>query len=132
MNWIEKKYAHEKMLADGAPELWNKLRSAIQDACDSYNQHYAASMPNRRVKCEQENGKRLRIQKQLKQTAIIIGEGKELFCMGVSFDSATPSVLVSLTAHLLLSRTQFLPTSTAHFSERRIGVLRLRKCPKVF
>jgi hypothetical protein len=54
-NWVERR-AHREGLLKGADDVWNQVRAAIQDACDSFNEHYPAQAP---VQYEQENGSRL-------------------------------------------------------------------------
>jgi hypothetical protein len=54
-NWVDRR-AHRDSLLKGAGDVWNQVRAAIRDACDSFNQHYPAQAP---VQCEQENGSRL-------------------------------------------------------------------------
>lgn len=66
MNWVDRKFARESTLAKGAPEIWNDVRAAIQDACESYNERYTAT-EERRVNCQIENGKRVRVTKTLRR-----------------------------------------------------------------
>jgi hypothetical protein len=47
----------ERALNAKAPALWNELRSIIQDACASFNQHYCQN--GREVSCTVEDGRRI-------------------------------------------------------------------------
>jgi len=38
MNWVDKKYAKEHNILIGAPELWQKVQTAIEDAVNSFAQ----------------------------------------------------------------------------------------------
>jgi hypothetical protein len=93
MNWVEKRLAKERSLESGAPGVWNKVRAAIQDACDTYNQSYG-STPERTVKCELENGKRLRIDGRLR-----LNEGQGYrdadVSVVVSFEQSPPRIAVA-------------------------------------
>jgi hypothetical protein len=56
-NWVDRR-AHRESLLKGADSVWNQVRAAIEDACESFNKHYPAQAP---VQCEQENENRLYI-----------------------------------------------------------------------
>src|ERR1700692_4905456 len=56
-NWVERRAHREKILATQSEELWNPFRSAIQDACVSFQRLY----PQPHAICALENGKRIRI-----------------------------------------------------------------------
>jgi hypothetical protein len=57
-NWIERRYAIEYCLAKDKGEVWNSVRSALQDACESFNKHYAS---RGELTIQLENGFRIRI-----------------------------------------------------------------------
>jgi hypothetical protein len=61
INWIESRAAKEIVLQKQAPELWNAVRSALQDACDGFNEHYAFDTNQPEVSCKPENGRRILI-----------------------------------------------------------------------
>ena len=62
-NWVDKRAHREAILSAGAPEVWAAARSAIMDACDSFNRCYGqGKMP---VECAMENGKRIRIKRTI-------------------------------------------------------------------
>ena len=42
-NWVERRFVIEALQAKRAPELWQEVRSALQDACDSFNEHYGSA-----------------------------------------------------------------------------------------
>lgn len=89
MNWIEKKWKIEQSFPKQAPPLWDKLRGHIQDACDSYNAHYASE--DGRVKCEMENGRRVKVQRMLR-CAAGLGYHDELVTALISFAQDRVSV----------------------------------------
>jgi hypothetical protein len=60
-NWVERRAKRERMLAKEAPEAWSQVRSAIQDACNSYDQYYDSD--DARLQCKLENGTRIRVTK---------------------------------------------------------------------
>lgn len=94
MNWVEKKSACERALADGAPDLWNKIRSAIQDSCESYNTLYGSVMENRAT-CELENGKRVRIEKQIRTINSPSSHRDDVMRIVVAFHADPPRVSVA-------------------------------------
>ena len=55
LNWVDRR-AHRENLLKGADGVWNQVCAAIQDACNSFNEHYPAQPP---VQCEQENENRV-------------------------------------------------------------------------
>ena len=55
-NWVECKAAREANLKDGAEEVWQNIRSAAQDCCESFRKHY-----NSNIKDALENGVRIRL-----------------------------------------------------------------------
>jgi len=59
-NWVERRAAVEKSLATNSGTVWNGVRSAVQDACESYRKHYAVTT-ERQLTDTMENGNRLRI-----------------------------------------------------------------------
>jgi hypothetical protein len=58
-NWVERRAAIERTRREQAPALWNAVRGALQDACDSFNALYGAEAG--KVTCELENGQRVRV-----------------------------------------------------------------------
>ena len=58
-NWVDQRSRRDKALADGVPNVWARIRSAIQNACDSYNKHYSKNESRPAVTCELDNGKRV-------------------------------------------------------------------------
>ena len=66
-NWVERKKARQAALISGASTIWNDVRAAIQDACASYNAWQAGSSVSKTVVCALENGKRIRLSKELRE-----------------------------------------------------------------
>ncbi|MGA2148175.1 MAG: hypothetical protein ABSH49_24770 [Bryobacteraceae bacterium] len=70
-NWVRERAERERVCASQAPALWEKVRAALQDASDSYNEEYGnPAYPE--VKYELENGKRILIVR----TSFIGGPGQ--------------------------------------------------------
>jgi hypothetical protein len=86
MNWVEKRARTEAMLDNGAPAIWDQVRSAIQDACASFTQYYEANFPQSSLTCELENGKRVKVSR-------VIDHGR--LQRIVAFDEQEPSIKVS-------------------------------------
>jgi hypothetical protein len=61
MNWVEKKAATERNLSQDGLGIWNEVRSAIQDACESWKEHYAPS-GSQGPTITLENGTRMRVE----------------------------------------------------------------------
>ena len=57
-NWVERRAHREQLLHTHGGEMWQGVRAAVQDACESFNAHYP-SIPNYAVKCKLENGYRI-------------------------------------------------------------------------
>jgi hypothetical protein len=55
-NWVERKSTREANLKDHAEDVWQNVRAAIQDCCESFRKHY-----NGDIKDDLENGMRIRI-----------------------------------------------------------------------
>jgi hypothetical protein len=58
LNWVERHARRENVLRTQAGELWNDIRRAIQDACDSFNRLYPEGN-HQLVKYVLENGHRI-------------------------------------------------------------------------
>src|ERR1039457_3148605 len=52
MNWVDKKFARENIVLSGAPDLWQKVLTAIEDACSSFKKNVSVRAIERRT----ENG----------------------------------------------------------------------------
>jgi hypothetical protein len=57
-NWVERRAKREGVLDGKAEELWDQIRAALQDACDSYNEHYGYDPNKPKVSCRLENSRR--------------------------------------------------------------------------
>jgi len=42
MNWVEKRWTCERNLVTGAPEVWQSVSTALDNACQSLQEHYAS------------------------------------------------------------------------------------------
>jgi hypothetical protein len=61
MNWVDRRALRERNLDDGAPKVWDQVRGAIQDSCDSFNEHYKHPNQESAVDCKLENGRRVKV-----------------------------------------------------------------------
>jgi len=93
-NWVEQRAHRERILRSEGPKVWGELRSALEDACNSYNEHYC---PNKHeVECKLENGNRSIITK----TTYADGHTRyrdERIEVIASFHQATAAVTVTRT-----------------------------------
>ena len=94
MNWVERRLVRENALNTGGPEIWNKLRSSMQDACETYNNH-CSHAPNRQVKYELENCKRFRVKKTIRTIHSSSSHRDDCFFVIASFESAPPHIDVT-------------------------------------
>ena len=92
-NWVQRRARREFLLDSKADEVWNDVRAAVQDACDTYNEHY--SPPNQpTVDYKLENGHRLRITKTVPADGLTVFHPvKETLV--VAFDKAAPAITMS-------------------------------------
>jgi hypothetical protein len=69
-NWVERKAARRDNLQNQAQEVWQNVRAAIQDCCESFRKHY-----NQGLEDKLENGTRIRLtvpyDTALRQTVIV-------------------------------------------------------------
>jgi hypothetical protein len=65
LNWVERRGRRKRLLHAETPELWNRIRGAIQDACATFNRLYAPDVGHNKVFCDLANGHRLRIHRIL-------------------------------------------------------------------
>src|ERR1700733_2780582 len=61
MNWVEHRAKRESTLNANAASVWEKVRAALQDACESYNVFYCSAPKQQEVQCRLENPNRLLI-----------------------------------------------------------------------
>ena len=71
-NWVERRARQEHALRIEAPSIWNEVRAAIQDACDTFNEKYPHPTEYA-VKCKLENGHRMLV------TRLIVADGLKIF-----------------------------------------------------
>jgi hypothetical protein len=70
LNWVERRFQRQRLLHTEAPELWNQIRGAIQDNCESFNRIYAVALgAGQQVFCNLENGQRIRIHRTVPATS---------------------------------------------------------------
>jgi hypothetical protein len=59
-NWVERRALREGLLEHKSGDLWEQLRAAIMDACDSYNVNYPGQY-GASVSHKLEDGKRIQV-----------------------------------------------------------------------
>jgi hypothetical protein len=90
-NWVERRAAVEKYLAEGKREIWNKVRASIQDACESYKRNYGTREPY--VTATLENGSRIRVDLPRMIVTGTYGLGQKVIkSIVVSYSSDVPSI----------------------------------------
>jgi hypothetical protein len=92
MNWVEKKVRRESVLKEGAPELWNKAKTALENACLSYNQHYVTE-GGRKVGWLSEDSK-VTITKDVRLQVSSTIRRDEAISVVVSFETGPPAIKV--------------------------------------
>jgi hypothetical protein len=93
MNWIEQKLKRESNLSNGAPEIWQKVRMALEGACITYGHSYSTEGKNQ-ILLESENGK-ISVQKNLQHVKSVNSWRDDTFSVVVSFDSERPAINVA-------------------------------------
>jgi hypothetical protein len=63
-NWVRRRAQRERILDSQAAGVWHNFQSALQDACDDYNENYCAPS-SREVEYKLENGNRILITRTL-------------------------------------------------------------------
>lgn len=104
-NWIERKARREAVLNDQSNTVWQAVRSAIQDCCDTFYKYYCnPGLTEREITCEPENGHRFRVTRKVlanrittyqdtKHTALIeFDEGGK--CIRVTVDNKSPMIFL--------------------------------------
>jgi hypothetical protein len=86
-NWVERRHRREAALAGGSIDLWNEIRGAIQNACDSFKVHYGD------VDCKLENGKRILVSRSAPKRAQVVVAFQEAPAprVSVAFETKTES-----------------------------------------
>lgn len=90
LNWVMRRALRDRMLSTGAFIVWEGVRAALQDACETYNEHYPADANRKEVRCEFENGKRLKITRTLFVNRL--DRSVDVKTMLVSFDDDAPLI----------------------------------------
>jgi hypothetical protein len=60
-NWVDRRALCERVLESKSGEVWEGLRAAIQDACQSYSDNYPPNVAAHVVSCKLENGRRIHV-----------------------------------------------------------------------
>ena len=92
-NWVEQLARIDKTLIDQTPDVWAAVRSALEDSCKSYNDHYVKADLDK-VAYLPENGNRIRIKFRVHETdRSTPGE------LLVRFDETAPCIEVTGDVH---------------------------------
>jgi hypothetical protein len=92
-NWVERRVAREQSLSNDKGTVWKEVRSAVDDACTSYRNHYGTREPY--VNDASLDGLQIRIQlprQLLKGRPTATGGGAVISDITVSFNSQTPAI----------------------------------------
>jgi hypothetical protein len=93
-NWVERRAIQDRNLESGAPQIWSAVRSALDDACRSYNAHYIHDFNRPEVRFNPENGSRAIIVRTLyTDRGIATDERTEEIL--VTFDSTIPAIVAT-------------------------------------
>ena len=76
-----------------APEAWNSIRGAVQDACESYNAHYSSDV-NTTVKCKLENGHRIVVSRFMPANRVTTFQDRNPQIV-IEYDSQSTTVTVA-------------------------------------
>lgn len=60
-NWVDRRAKRHALLIGQSGQVWEKIRGAIRDACDSFNENYPTFDGEPPVRCNLEDGKRVSI-----------------------------------------------------------------------
>lgn len=104
LNWVKRRALRERMLSAGAPKVWEAARAALQDACDSYNEHYPVDPNRKEITFAFENEKRFQITRTLfanrvdrytdTQSKVLISFNEDAPSIEVASDTAAFTCLI--------------------------------------
>jgi hypothetical protein len=101
MNWVERRATRERNLDTGAPKVWDEVRGAIQDACESFNQHYPQPNRDNSAECKLENGRRVRVRRIILADMTTVYHPQDLQVI-VMFEKDVPSITATFPAGSLI------------------------------
>jgi len=90
LNWVERRALRERVLASGSLEVWNHVRAALQDACESFNTNY----PTNQVECKLENGHRLHIRGH--ENSVIVAFSKDVVEIDVAYPYSSTTITITV------------------------------------
>jgi cobalamin biosynthesis Mg chelatase CobN len=93
-NWVERQAFRDRILETEAPKVWSAVRSALEDACKSYNEYYGHDPNTQEVTCHLENGSRVVVvrNRAINTDGGIILRNEEVV---ISFEKATEEIKVA-------------------------------------
>lgn len=101
-NWVARRKHSEITLKREAPNIWNALRAAIQDACETFREEYNAGDDT--LLCKLENGKRILVaarvaargvlQRDTPKTHVVIAFDQESSTIEVTYDKGSMSLAI--------------------------------------
>lgn len=65
LNWVQRRAMRQRILDSGATKVWDAVREAIEDACDTFNEHYPQPNQDSRAVCRLENGSRIKVSRTI-------------------------------------------------------------------
>jgi len=94
LNWVQRRARRELILDTQAGDIWNDVRAALQDACNSYNEHYSTAPTSPEVTCNLENGSRIKFARTLPPDNVQRFHAARISLL-VSYDKATHAINVT-------------------------------------
>src|SRR5437868_2544818 len=89
-NWVERRAQRERVLDSGAADVWNQVRAALQNACLSYNEHYA-TQSELQVRCSLETENKILIIRPIPTDLVTRFASSSVGALTV-FDPGVPSI----------------------------------------
>jgi len=91
MNWVEKRWTIEQNLIKGAPEVWQAVVTAIDNACQTLKQHYSDVSD---ITCKPQNGHRVLVSVNRKQIPAHLSVYDERIDIQIIYERAESRIAV--------------------------------------
>jgi len=105
LNWVDRRAIREGNLDVGAPKVWDQVQRALQDACDSFNEHYPQANRENAADCKLESGHGRRVRRIISADLKAYHHAQELEVL-VTFDEAPPSINATFAEGVLTFRIE--------------------------
>ena len=100
-NWVERRVNRSRILAEQSEDIWQTVRAAIQDACNSFQHHFGQpSVAEKALTCVPENSHRLLVSNTIQpdriknfhttKRTILIEFDEDEFIVRATVDRRTP------------------------------------------